>query len=176
MSDKDAPRAKKARTPTKPLKAHIVARTKPFKRTTQPHVPTGQRDVFIGYDVIMAIQYDFYVPIAVWHHPAVIDFKNSIGTLSPGGTVFKGATGIWREEKEGGTLGNPVEEDVYIWRIVVSGDPMQAEIYRRGIESYVAEMMARLSECDLSCQKEFMFTETLIIHDKTVFSFDPPTK
>ena len=175
MVDKDALRAKKARTPTKPLKAHIVGTTKPFKRATQPHVPTGQRDVFIGHDVIRAIQYDFYFPIAVWDHPAVIDFKNSTGTLSPGGTVFKGATGVWREEKEGGALGNPVEEDVYIWRIVVPGDATQAAGYRSGIESYVAQMMARLSECDLSCQKEFMFTETLIIHDKTVLSFDPPT-
>ena len=88
--------------------------TKPFKRTTQPHLPTGQRNVFIGHDAIRAIQYDFYFPIAVWHHPAVITFKNSIGTLSPGGTVFKGATGVWREEKESGALGSPVEEDAYI--------------------------------------------------------------
>ncbi len=36
-------------------------------------------------------------------------------------------------------------------------------------------MMARLSECDLSCQSEFMFTETVVIHDKMVLRFDPPT-
>jgi hypothetical protein len=87
----------------------LIQDSKPYNRTTQPHVPLGQRNVSIRNKVIKAIQYDFYIPIAVWHHPAVRTFKNSIGTLVGGATVFKGATGVWTEEKESGQV-QTVEE------------------------------------------------------------------
>lgn len=172
MVEKSRVTRTKPTEPPAPEKRVMISSGKPYNKTTQPHVPTGQRDVSIQHKVIRAIQYDFYIPIAVWHHPAIITFKNNIGTLAGGATVFKGATGVWTEEREG-AQGVPIEEDVYIWRIVVPGDAKTAEIYRNGIHSYIATMMASLSECDLSRQGEFMFTESLVIHDRTLLTLVP---
>src|SRR5262249_32878978 len=89
--------------------------------------------------------------------------------LAGGATVFKGANGVWTEEREG-AQGVPVEEDVYVWLIVIPGDAATATAYRGGINGYVATMMASLSECDLSLQREFMFTKSLLTHDRTLLA------
>lgn len=172
MAEKTRVTRKKTKTPPAPEKRVVISSGQPYNRTTQPHQPTGQRNVTIQHKVIRAIQYDFYFPIAIWHHPAVATFKINIGSIAGGATVFKGATGVWTEEKEE-AQGVPVEEDVYIWRIVVPGDADTAAAYRNGIHSYVATMMARLSECDLSRQGEFMFTETLLVNDRTLLTIVP---
>lgn len=99
MAQKSRVTRTKPTEPPTPEKRVVISSGKPYNKTTQPHVPTGQRDVTIQYKAIRAIQYDFYIPIAVWHHPAISTFKNNIGGLAGGATVFKGATGVWTEER-----------------------------------------------------------------------------
>jgi hypothetical protein len=129
-----------------------------------------QRAVDIKHRVLHATQYEFYLPAAIWNLPMTRQFIKRISNLAAGATIFKGATGVWREEKQKGEKGEAVEEDVYIYRIIVNAEVLPADNARNGIHSEIADLSAALSICDFISQKELIFTEAMIILDRGILT------
>src|SRR5205823_2030073 len=125
----------------------------PYKNTSQRvnkpiHQPVGQRDIHIDHVAIRATQYEFYFPIAIWHVDATKNLLNALSRLARGATVFKGATGVWREEKKREKKDRKpakvVEEDVYVYRIIVDQERFNPDNNRPSIHTLVANYMAEL--------------------------------
>ncbi|HVC96347.1 MAG TPA: hypothetical protein VND64_21865, partial [Pirellulales bacterium] len=114
-----------------------------------------------------AIQYEFYIPAAVWSHSAVKEFREFLETkLSNGATIFKTAVGVWKGD----------EEDTNIYRLIVrpketqaGQDPDPAD-HRQMILDAIEKMMAHLAEWKESRQKEFLFTVQIITASKSLFT------
>ena len=138
--------------PTLPIPAAPTSVT--TTRTIQPLVPNGSVPFKIDHENQPAIQYEFYIPAAVYRHSAVSRFITRLGTLAPGATIFKGATGTWEGD----------EEDVNIYRLILGGefDPINV---RSMLHGEIADMTSRLATWKESIQKAFLFTEGLIQMD-----------
>jgi hypothetical protein len=67
-------------------------------RTTRPLVPGNGSKITIEHDDDQSIQYEFYIPAAVWSHTVVRTFIQRLEQLAPGATIFKGATGVWHNK------------------------------------------------------------------------------
>jgi hypothetical protein len=121
-------------------------------KTIQPLAPGNAASVVINHENRTAIQYEFYIPAAVYYHTAVQAFRQSLGQLAPGATIFRGATGVWMGE----------EEDVYIYRTLIKYGEHTPETLRPGLRSLIQAMMASLATWKEASQKEVLFTETLV--------------
>lgn len=114
---------------------------------------SGQaRQVTIHHQRCEAVQYDFYIPNAIWDTPAVQDFRERLFSVEAGATVFNYLHGVWK-----GT-----EEQTCIYRMV-----LRAERFNRGnilatFQNMIGDLMAQLSVTG-SGQEVVMFTETEII-------------
>jgi hypothetical protein len=138
------------------------------QRTRQVHVLQSSRQVSIDHVAIRATQYEFYFPIAVWHLDVTRTFLANLSQFAGGATIFKGATGVWREEKKDeGQEDRTVEEDVYIYRLIVNAEQFNPDANHPGLHSRVADYVADLSVCHFILQKEFLFTESSIIMDRS---------
>jgi hypothetical protein len=63
--------------------------TKQRTYPTKPLQPYGSRDVVIYYDHNQnVVQYEFYIPAAIWDHSAVRNFITKLGQLDPNATIF----------------------------------------------------------------------------------------
>jgi len=119
---------------------------------TKPLQPGNTVDVTIESthepDVV---QYEFYIPAAIWDLPAVRKFISQLASFDPNATIFKGTTGVWQGD----------EEDTHIYRLIRKPSP---EISDAKTQQYlcglIGEMMAQLSEWTESDQEAFLFTET----------------
>lgn len=133
-------------------------------RTIQVLIPNGPVQVKIVHENTPAIQYEFYIPAAVYRHSAVRRFITRLGSVAPGATIFKGATGTWEGD----------EEDVNIYRLILGGEFDAANV-RSGLHAEIADMMSQLATWKESRQKAFLFTETLIQMDlASLRRFTPP--
>jgi hypothetical protein len=103
-----------------------------------------------------AIQYEFYIPAAIYQHTATKLFLKQLGQLAPGATIFKGAVGSWKGD----------EEDVHIYRLILGGEFDPANV-RMGLHPMIADLMAELATWKESYQDAFLFTEQLIQMDLT---------
>jgi len=75
--------------------------------------------------------------------------------LAGGATIFKGATAVWKSEKKRKKAeAKVVEEDVYIYRLIVDAQEFSANGSRAGIHTHVADLMADLAVCATSRQPE----------------------
>jgi hypothetical protein len=99
-----------------------------------------------------AIQYDFYLPVKVYLHRATQRFIQRIGHLSPGSTLFRGATGIWKQDAE----------DTYIHRFIIEPKEFGRDNLRMAIRSEINELAAELGEWRETVQQQIMFTETVV--------------
>ena len=135
--------------PPNPNDIPVVQLTIPYSTSSHRgqqdrHVLGPQRAVDIEHRVLHATQYEFYLPAAIWILPMTKLFIERISNLAPGATIFKGATGVWREEKEKGEKGEVVEEDVYSYRIIVNAEVIPADNVRNGIHTEIANLSAAL--------------------------------
>ena len=104
------------------------------QRTRQVHILQSSRQVSIDHVAIRATQYEFYFPIAVWHLDATRTFLANLSQFAGGATIFKGATGVWREEKKDERQEDrTVEEDVYIYRLIVNTEQFNPNTVYRSI-------------------------------------------
>jgi hypothetical protein len=99
-----------------------------------------------------AVQYDFYLPVKIYFHRATERFIQRIGQLSPGSTLFKGATGIWKKD----------QEDTYIHRFIIEPREFTRDNFRDLIRSEINELAAELGEWRETVQQQIMFTETVV--------------
>lgn len=120
--------------------------------TTQPMKPGSAATVEVDHDDKVAIQYEFYIPQSIWSHSATRTFITRLGTLAPGATIFKGATGVWESETE----------SVNIYRLILEGGKFDPNNTRAALHSEVGQLLARWSEWTGSAQKAFLFIETAI--------------
>ena len=131
----------------------IPSRT--ITRKTNPLRPGNPVDITIDsvYEPEV-VQYEFYIPAAIWDHSAVRDFIKNLGGLDPSATIFKGATGVWQGD----------QEDTHIYRLIrgPGAEKMPRQTVRNHLWNLVEEMMAKLSEWGESVQKAFFFTEAKI--------------
>lgn len=122
------------------------------------------------------VQYEFYIPAKIWDHSAVKDFREKLGTISVGATIFKGTTGIWKSTKGGEEGEEEVVEDTHIYRFIKGeipdeckeedGRSMSGKDYIRAkLHGFIEKMMLELSVWGESRQEEFLFTETEIFNN-----------
>ncbi len=162
-------------SPPSPNDVPVVQVTVPYSTRSHRgqqirHVIGPRRAVDIEHRVLHATQYEFYLPAAIWNPPMTKQFIERIGNLASGATIFTGATGAWRQEKEKGGKGEVVQEDVCIYRIIVNAEVLSADNARSGIHSEIANLSAFLSICDSILQKEIIFTEAMIILDRGILT------
>lgn len=122
-----------------------------------------QKTIKVEHKEYDAVQYEFYFPQSVWSNSATKSFIIKIGNLAPGATIFKGATGIWKED----------EEDINIYRLILGGDEFNKGSINSLLYSEIGQLMAYWAEWDESIQEAFLFTETDI---KMTISSLPQTK
>jgi hypothetical protein len=99
-----------------------------------------------------AVQYDFYLPVKIYFHRATERFIQRIAQLSPGSTLFRGATGIWKKDAE----------DTFIHRFIIEPKEFTRENLRMAIRSEINELAAELGEWRETVQQQIMFTETAV--------------
>lgn len=125
----------------------------------EPLVPNPGKPIEATHSTKTMIQYEFYIPAAIWSHRAVLAFINALEQITQGATIQKTATGVWEGE----------EEDTNIYRMIlqlnealIDGVPAQLQ-YRRRLQDAIGGMLADLAAWKESFQDAFMFTEKEIV-------------
>lgn len=118
----------------------------------QPLQPGGAVRVEVEHTDYCAIQYEFYIPGAIWGHPAVVNFINELQSVIPGATIFPGMTGVWQRETE----------ITHIYRMIAPAARFSRENVRGILWNRVGNLYAQLSTWHVSAQQAIMFTETEI--------------
>ena len=117
-------------------------------RASQSLVKGDTDEVTIEFENNVCVQFEFYIPAAVFRHSAVRRFLNRLDKLAAGATISKGAIGAWEGD----------EEDVNIYRVILAGD-FDREAVRSMLHSEIADVMASLAESKETVQRTFIFTE-----------------
>ena len=102
-------------------------------------------------------EYEFYIPVAIWDHEAVIRFRQQLLTLAEGATTFDGLKGVWRGESE----------ETMILRLILDHAAHELD----GIQSklnFLIESLLHELEATPYYQKSFIFTANSLI--KNTFS------
>lgn len=121
-------------------------------KSNQVLKPAGSNTFTIRHRHVEAVQYDFYLPVKIYFHAATQRFITRIAVLSPGSTLFRGATGIWKRDAE----------DTYIHRFIIEPKEYARDNLRMMIESEIDELAAELGEWRETVQQQIMFTEVLV--------------
>jgi hypothetical protein len=106
--------------------------------------------VRVEHDNYAAIQYEFYIPEAIWSHPSVQTFITRLQSVEAGATVFAGLTGVWQG----------VAETTRIYRLVLRAARFDANNTRAALHSEIGRLMADLSASPEHAQQAIMFSET----------------
>lgn len=119
-----------------------------------PVRPTGDEEKVVArHKTKTVIEYEFYIPAAIWEHRAVVAFISHLEKHTKGATILKTALGVWE--------GQP--EDTNIYRMILElGEATQVNI-REQLQDAIGDMLAGLAEWIESYQEAFMFTEKEII-------------
>lgn len=130
-----------------------MAKLKSRRGIFKPLVPTGPEHISFSEEDEVAYKYEFYIPAAVWKHTATRNFIQQLGQLNPGATIFKGATGVWKEDVE----------DVNIYVLILrQNDLGPPTAVRSALRDAVRQLMSGLAEWKESFQEAFLFTETVM--------------
>ncbi|MGC2160402.1 MAG: hypothetical protein WA634_00705 [Silvibacterium sp.] len=130
--------------------ARASGRRQPTPFITEHNTAAGLRFVdHVDYD---AIQYEFYIPHAIWNHRSVRSFIRDVNSISQGSTEFPKVKGEWM-----GTT-----ENTHIFRKIFEASQLGAEQFRKAIRKELGRLMVALSQSKRSKQDTFMFTESLI--------------
>jgi len=112
----------------------------------------GMKRVRVTHDEYEALQYEFYIPEAIWNHHAVRAMLTRLEALAPGATSFSRLAGIWDHKPE----------TVRIYRMILRSDVSGSQDTRRMLRREAGLLMAELSAEARLAQDAFMFTETPI--------------
>lgn len=105
--------------------------------------------VTVSHSREVAVQYDFFIPTAIWNERSVQIFLTRLLSLEPGATVFKGLTGVWQGETE----------DTRIYRLILRASQFQRNNVTDALRQEIGVLMATLSLTPQQ-QQAFMYTET----------------
>jgi hypothetical protein len=124
---------------------------KPMPTTTHTHQPLkpGAQTVAVDHDHYGAVEYEFYIPAAVWDHSATWSFIQWLQALEPGATIFKGATGVWLGQLE----------DSYIYRMIPRDGRYDRTNVRDALHAEIGSWHAKLATWIESAQQAILFTE-----------------
>lgn len=123
--------------------------------STEHEIASGQgqpRRVRVTHDIHPAMQYEFYIPEAIWNHAAVRRMLTRLEALAPGATSFSRLAGIWDHKPE----------TVRIYRIILRCEEPGLEGIRQVLREQVGQLMAEVAGEARSAQEAFMFTETAV--------------
>jgi hypothetical protein len=120
----------------------------------QPLIPNKRLHLHVDHSRKSSVQYEFYIPAAIWSHTAVRVFRAALHrALSAGGATVVAATGLWAG----------AQEDTNIHRVIVGPrkgeDSVNRIALRALIEPEVGKMLVSLAEWRESEQDAFFFTE-----------------
>jgi hypothetical protein len=118
--------------------------------TTQPLRPDNAKEIPIEHEDYRAIQYDFYIPAAVWDHSRVKVFRQRLESIASGATIFKGTTGVWMGQSE----------DTHVYRMIIREGQFDPNGTRSVLHGELGRLLADLSTWRESAQQAMMFTET----------------
>ena len=119
------------------------------RHTVPPRSRRGRRGR-VHPDDHPAVQYEFYIPNAIWSHPAVQAFMKRLQSVVPGATIFGSLGGVWQ--------GKP--EATRIYRLIVPADQFDVNHTRATLHSEIGRLLADLSASPKHAQHTFMFTQT----------------
>ncbi len=119
------------------------------EHTVKMPVYKGHR-VSVNHDDYEAIQYEFYIPEAIWNHSSVQTFLQRLESIESGSTIFAGLVGVWQDEPEHSR----------IYRKILRAEQLNPVNTRAALHSEVGRLMADLSAFAEAAQDAFMFTET----------------
>lgn len=117
--------------------------------TVQTNAGTGYR-VKVSHEDYTAIQYEFYIPEAIWNHSLVQVLIRRLESVEPNATIFRGLTGVWQSETE----------TTRIYRLILRRVRFDPNNTRAVLHGEVGRLMADLSAMPQHAQQTFMFTET----------------
>jgi heme/copper-type cytochrome/quinol oxidase subunit 1 len=124
--------------------------------TTTTHTVTNNSGtaerMTVSHDRSNAVQYDFYIPEAIWNHESVQTFLTRLLSIEQGATIFNGITGVWQGD----------EEQTRIYRLILRSDRFQRNNVTSAFAGEVGRLMAELAVTPLA-QQAFMYTETDIM-------------
>lgn len=103
----------------------------------------------VTHDDFDAVEYEFYIPAAVFDHSATKDFIARLKTIQPSATISKGLQGVW----QGST------EDTNIFKMVLRKGQFDAAQLRSVLRSEIGRLVASLSAWTESKQGSVLFTE-----------------
>lgn len=119
------------------------------EHTVQASPGAGYR-VRVNHEDYAAVQYEFYIPEAIWAHTAVETFIKRLQSVEAGATIFRGLVGIWKTAPEA----------TYIYRVIIRGNQVAAGNARSALHGEIGRLLADLSVSPQHAQQTFMFTET----------------
>ncbi len=102
----------------------------------------------VAIETYSAIEYEFYVPAAIWDHAAVRIFLDELLSVEKGATIFKGTIGIWQQ----------TTEITHIYRVTLRRDRFSPDNFVQTIQNRIARLMADLTESLDAWQEEIIFT------------------
>jgi hypothetical protein len=126
-----------------------VRERKETAHTVQTNVGTGYR-VKVSHKDYTAIQYEFYIPEAIWNHPSIKIFIQRLESVEPSATIFRGLIGVWQGEPE----------TTRIYRLILRRGRFDPNNSRAALHGEVGRLMADLSASPQHAQQTFMFSET----------------
>ncbi|HYE61264.1 MAG TPA: hypothetical protein VD997_04640 [Phycisphaerales bacterium] len=92
-----------------------------------------------------AVEYEFYIPAAVWEHGATRAFLAWLTSEVEGATVFKGAVGAWEGQVE----------RTHVVRVLAGADEATSGL----IAARAGELMRAWGESPQTRQETLMFTK-----------------
>ena len=117
---------------------------------------TAER-IAVTHDRYNAVQYDFYIPVAIWSHPSVKTFLTRLLSIEQGATIFNGLTGVWQGE----------QEQTRIYRIILRSDRYQRDNVTSAFAGEIGRLMAELAVSQFA-QQAVLYTETDIFMNLSV--------
>jgi hypothetical protein len=103
-----------------------------------------------------ALELEFYIPAAVWNHPATQRLLARVYALVEGATLLGGARGAWKGEVEKTNL----------VRVVVRRDEVRSEQTLGTVRAAIDEAMRAWSNSPDTRQESFIFTvRELVLHE-----------
>lgn len=109
-----------------------------------------KKTIKVKHNEVDAVQYEFYFPQSVWDNSVTQSFIIKLGRLAPGATIFKGATGVWKQD----------DEEVNIYRLILGGAEFDRGSIKTTLYGEIGQLMACWKEWNESEQDAFLFTET----------------
>jgi hypothetical protein len=117
--------------------------------TVRPLREGGAKPVVVSHEDYCAIEYEFYIPAAIWAHSATQTFIHRLQSVEPGATLFTGLHGIWRGQSE----------YTHVYRLILQACRFDRRNVRMTLQTEVGVLMAALSTWEESRQEEVWFTE-----------------